>query len=561
MTLEHGMSTTPSRPSRRPPGGPNWPDGIQLPELPQLPRIVWLAIAAVLLVVAASCYVWFVQRVEVQSGELLILMRKVGDPLPGAAELGGASDAQVVLYPALLERLGDKPDSTRFKGILYEGRPEGRFFYDPFFWKRVIVPFTEIGPDEVGIKIRRYGKPLPPGKIVATEPDERGPLAEVLRAGRYPLNPYAYDIKRIKLVVIPPGHVGVQTLYAGVEPADPNRYVVANAGERGVQPTVLPPGTEYNNPFVRRIDVIDVRSHTLDLKDSEAIRFPSNDSFEIVIDCTVEYAIRQDMAPYVMVAFGDHDDIKEKLILPFVKSLARIEGSKVRAREFIAGSAREVFQEAVFEGLRRQCYDQGIEIRATPIRKIEPPRAIAQPISDRQLAQQQILQYQNEIKVAESEAKLAEQQEMQAQNQAIGQANREVVSVVKEAEQQQGVAVTDANKRLEVAKLALESARANAAALLARGEADAEVIRLGFEARAKPLADAVSAFGGGEAYAQYYFYQKLAPALKSVLASTDGPFAEIFRSLSRNVPAPPAAPRSGDLSRGTTDESAPGDQP
>jgi regulator of protease activity HflC (stomatin/prohibitin superfamily) len=340
-------------------------------------------------------------------------------------------------------------------------------------------------------------------------------------------------------VIIPAGCVGVQTLLAGEEPVNPNQYLVA-AGERGVQPEVLPPGMYYNNPYVRRIDVIDVRSHTIDLHGEDAIRFPSNDSFEILVDSTVEYAIRQDSAPYVMVAIGEHDDIREKLILPYARSLCRIEGSKMLARDFISGETRTAFQKRVFEGLREQCYTQGIEIRATLIRRIVPPAEIAGPISDRQLALQQIKQYESEIKVAQSEARLVEQQEMQKQNQAIGQARREVVTQVVQAQQSREVALIQANQRLEVAKLALQAAEQTAAAQVARGEAQAEVKRLTYEAQATPLREAVAAFGGGETYAQYFFYQKLAPALKSVLANVDGPFADILRSLSEGVPAGPA---------------------
>jgi regulator of protease activity HflC (stomatin/prohibitin superfamily) len=332
--------------------------------------------------------------------------------------------------------------------------------------------------------------------------------------------------------VIPAGYVGIQTLYSGEPAKNPNDYVVA-AGERGVQPDVLPPGMYYNNPYARRIDLIDVRSHTLDLHNEEAIRFPSNDSFEILVDCTVEYAIRQDLAPYVMVAIGTHDDIRDKIILPYVRSFCRIEGSKLHGRDFIAGDTRTVFQKTVFEGLREQCYAQGIEIRATLIRRIVPPQEIAGPISDRQVAEQQVQQYENEIKVAESEAKLVEQQELQKQNQALGQANREVVSQIKEAEQRKAVALTQAQQRLEVARLNREAAKQTAAALVSRGQAEAEVMRLNYHAEADPLAEAVTAFGDGQTYAQFYFYQKLAPALKSVLASTDGPFADIFRTLSQ----------------------------
>jgi regulator of protease activity HflC (stomatin/prohibitin superfamily) len=520
-----------------PPRTPEHPQEYQFPKRsggpPKFPLAVRILGGALLLVVAIFCYWWFVQRVEVAPGEMLVLVRKVGASLPsdaGAAP-GAALSEQVVLYPALLKQLGEPPNSTRYKGIIYEPLPEGRHFCDPFLWSRITAPAVMIAPDEIGILVRRYGRTLPPGRTVATEPDERGPELEVLKPGRYNVNPFAYHVLRVKPVIIPAGEIGVQTLLSGAEPANPNDYVVA-AGERGVQPDILPPGMYYNNPYWRRIDAIDVRSHTIDLHGDDAIRFPSNDSFEVIVDATVEYAIRQDKAPYVMVAIGDHQDILQKLILPHSRSLCRIEGSKLLARDFISGETRTEFQRHVFEGLREQCYAQGIEIRATLIRRIVPPGEIAGPISDRQVAGQQIKQYENEIKLAQAEARLVEQEELQKQNQAVGEANREVVATIKQAEQEKSVALTEANQRLEVAKLNVQAAAEKAAALVSRGKAEAEVMLLEFQAQAEPLRNAVQAFGDGQKYAQYYLYQKLAPALKSVLASTDGPFADIFRAIS-----------------------------
>ncbi len=499
-----------------------------------IPRSALWVLLLLLLVLFGFCYWWFVQRVEVRPGQMLVLIRKVGASLPAS------TGDQVVLYPALLKDLGEQPTSTHYKGILYQPLPEGRYFYDPFLWERILAPAVVVQQDEIGILVRKYGRSLPPGKTVATEEDERGPEADILKPGRYNINPFAYEIRRVKPVVIPAGEIGVVTLLSGREPANPNDYLVAE-GEHGVQPTVLPPGMYYNNPYLRRIDTIDARSHTVELHGDDAIRFPSNDSFEILVDTTVEYAIRQDLAPYVMVAIGVHEDIRDKLILPYVRSLCRIEGSKLLARDFISGDMRTVFQKRVFEGLREQCYAQGIEVRATLIRRIVPPVEIADPISDRQLAGQQIKQYENEIKLAEAEANLVEQQEMLKQNQAVGQASRAVVSVVKEAEQYKGVALTEAAQRLEVARLNLEAAQATAAAIVSRGQADAEVRLLTYQAEARPLRDAVQAFGDGQTYAQYFLYQKLAPALKSVLASTDGPFADVFRALTPQLPAPGAA--------------------
>lgn len=497
---------------------------------PRMPLAAWIALMVPALALVVGGYIWFVQRIEVPAGKVMVLVNRMG------ARLGAEAGEQVVLYPDLLKRLGEPEKSIKYKGILYDVLPEGRHFFDPFLWRRETVDAVVVNQGEIGILVRRYGEPLPPGKIVATEPHERGPLAQVLTPARYNLNPYAYHVMRVKPVYVSEGHVGVQTLFSGQEPTNANSYVVSS-GERGVQPDVLPPGMYYNNPFVRQIDEIDVRSHTIDLVDKDAIHFPSNDSFDILLEGTVEYAIRQDKAPYVVMAIGDHDDIKQKIIMPYAKSFSRIEGSKLAAREFISGEARTAFQQRVFEGLRQQCYAQGIEIRAVLFRRIEPPREIAGPISDRQVAEQQIRQFEYEITLANSQARLVEQEELQKQNEELGQARRDVVTQLKEAEQGKSVALLNANQRLEVAKLELEAAKETSAALRSRGEAEAEVARLGFAAEAKPLREAVLAFGDGDTYAQFFFYQRLAPALKSVLASTDGPFADIFRALTQDAPA------------------------
>jgi len=505
---------------------------IDLPALLARMRRRGLLLLVLALPLAVAGYWWFVQRIEVDAGELLVLVHRFGDPLPTE------SGDQVVIYPALLKQLGDGVEATDFKGIMYDVLPEGRYFYDPFLWERRIVQNTYIAPDEVGILIRKYGEPLPTGKVVATEPDERGPVLDVLPKGRHNINPFAYDVVRVKRKDVPEGSVGVRTLIAGRTPANPNRYIV-DPGESGVQPDVLPPGLYDINPYAESIEIIDVRSHNVDFRDVDAIRFPSKDSFDILVEGTVEYAIRQDRAAYVCAAIGDHDDIRTKLIMPYMRSLARIEGSKLEAREFISGDTRKAFQDRVFEGLRRECNAQGIEIRATLIRRIEPPNEIAEPISLRQVAAQQEQQYHNEIRLAESEARLAEQKELQKQNQEVGAAQRDVVGSVVDAEQREAVALLEANQRLEVARLNLEAAREDAAATVARGRADADVVLLQYEAEAEPLRDAIAAFGGGSSYAQHFFFKKLAPSVRSVLASTDGPFSDIFKSLSSAVGSAP----------------------
>jgi regulator of protease activity HflC (stomatin/prohibitin superfamily) len=389
---------------------------------------------------------------------------------------------------------------------------------------------TSIGQNELGVLVRKYGKPLAFPKTVATEPDERGPVTEILRPGRHNINLLAYEVQRFPAVQIPEGHAGVVTLLSGREPERKNTFTV-EPGEKGVQRETLPPGLEYYNPYLKRIEIVDVRSHKYDMLGEDAIRFPSNDSFTITIEGTIEWAIRPDRVAEVTVAYGDEKDMLNKIIIPNTRSIARIQGSKLEAREFISGKTRSAFQDRLLSELRNECWEQGIQIRSALVRDIVPPAEIAALISQREQADQEIERSTNEMKEAQSEAKLVEQRELQEQNKAVGDARRQVVTVVKESEQRKGVSVTQANRQYEVGKLTLEAATKEADAIRARGRAEADVVLFNYQARAEPLTRAVNAFGDGTIYAQQFFLRRVAPSITTILSNTDGPFAEIFKQL------------------------------
>jgi regulator of protease activity HflC (stomatin/prohibitin superfamily) len=496
------------------------------------PSWITLAIGGVLsLVVLLTGFLWFVVRVEVNANELLVLVNKSGREIP--PELREDFGDQVLLYPELVRRIAQATDTNeeqvrnRYKGIRYEVLPEGRYFYNPYSFKRIKAPATILSQNEVGVRVRRYGQPLPFPKTVATDADERGPVAEILGPGRHNVNPFAFNVQRFKAAQIPEGHVGVVTLLSGPEPKVKNTYTV-EPGEKGVQKRSLPPGLEYYNPYLKQIDIVDVRSQKYDMLGEDTIYFPSSDSFTIIIEGTIEWAIRPDHVAEVAVAYGDKQNILDKIILPNARSIARIQGSKLKAREFISGETRTAFQEKLLAHLRNDCWEQGIDIRAALVRDIRPPPEIARLISQREQADQEIERYQNQMQEAIAEARLVEQEELQEQNKAIGDGRRDVVTHVKNAEQEMGVAVTNANQELEVAKLNLEAAEKEAAALRSRGKAEADVVLFNYQARAEPLARAVEAFGDGTTYAQQFFYQKLAPSIRSIVTDTNGPFADVF---------------------------------
>src|SRR5690349_13351394 len=245
------------------------------------------------------------------------------------------------------------------------------------------------------------------------------------------------------------------------------------------------------------------------MKGDDIITFPSADSFDIRLEGFVEWSIIPKELPlrYVQYGMGGHliPYMEQTVILPYARSFCRLIRRKYTARDFISGDTKLKFQAEFDTKLREECRKQGIEILQALVRDIVPPDAIKNPINEREIAKQQIKTLEQQIVVAKSQADLATQTEMANQNQAIGEANKQVVTIVKQAEQQQ------------------------ADALVAKGKADAEVILLQKKAEAEPLRQQVLAFGDGNAYAQYFFYQKLAPSVKSILTNTDGPFADMFK--------------------------------
>ena len=524
----------PTRGSRRPPGLPSRGAGL------------WgmLAVFIVLSLAAGLIYVWFFVRTVVGSGEVLVLLKKDGSAsLPGdQIVIPAPPDAKTApqKYEEWEKRYGDA------NGILEQVYKSGTYFaFGPFDYEREVVKIVEVPAAKVGIVVRKFGESLPPGQVLAQE-GQRGPLPMLLQPGRYPeySNPYAYEVKLVEPVQVDPGHRGVVTIMAGRLAAQPNDFVVGE-GEQGTQSRLEQPGFIYVNPFEKRVTPVSIQSQRFEMSGDDAIRFPSADSFDIRLEGFVEWAIDEEQLPRTYVEYAEGSDLipylEEQVILPYSRSFCRTIGSRYTAREFISGDTKLKFQEEFGQELAKICKGQGIIIRQALVRDIVPPEAIKNPINEREIARQQIKSLEQQIQVAKSQADLVTQTEMSQQNQKIGEANKQVVTIVKKAEQDRDVAVTKARQELAVAKLRLEAAQKQADALIAKGQAEAAVVLLNKQAEAEPLRQQVQAFGDGNAFAQYFFYQKVAPSIKTILTDTDGVFGDIFRQFTAPV-APKATP-------------------
>lgn len=513
----------------------------------------WLAlgIAVVALLIGQQFWHWEVERIEVPTGKFLVRIHRWGKDLPPDEILA--------------------PDEN-YKGVMVGTVNEGRTFLNPIFWSHEIHAMTTVPTGQSLVRTRKYGTPIPKerlliGDILAGE-GERGIVAGYLSPGSYRINPYEYDVSIMPAVEIGFNQVGVKTLKVGKDPRElPNDksrgpYVVPT-GYRGVQKDPVPPGTHYVNPYQEAITPVEVASHIVELSD---IQFPSRDGFILKPRVLVEYQVRPEKAAELLVRLSDEgklhqedqtqeeqkkNEILQKIILPHMRGYARIEGSNLDAKDVIVTDSakpgdekgvniRERLQQTLLTRLRPQCDEVGIEIRSVRLAALDPPPALAEQISARDVARVHIDKNKTQIEQFKSKQDLqaAEAKEAQAAEKVKAETRR--IQAMTAATQKKEVETLRLKQELANAKLKLEAAVEQAKAILAKGRVEADVINLQNEAEVAGLSKAVKGFSNVQYFAQYHVLKKLAPALTEIFASDDSEFAKLFANYMTGSVPPPA---------------------
>ncbi len=443
------------------------------------------------------------------------------------------------------------------RGIQLDVLAEGRHFRNPWTWSWEYHPVVTIPAGRLGVQVRLYGQEPEPGRILAG-PGEKGILPAILSPGTYRLNPYAIDVQPFDAVSIRPGHVGVLVSLVGDDPLDGtgprnhrNTFLVEE-DSKGVLARVLDPGTHYLNPFMWSVTEVSLQSQRFELSGEDAITFLTSDGFIVEVEGTLEFAIRREQAALLTHRIGDMEDVIKKIILPRARGFSRIEGSKQPATSFIMGETRQRFQDTLETHLREKCEEWGVAVKSVLIRNIKVPDEIARVIREREIAVQEARKFEQQIEQARSKAELTRQEMLALQNKARVEADTARIKAVIEARQAQSVSITNATRSLDVARIELDAAGFRAKAVLAEATGRAEVVRMENDARATVMRSQVEAFGGGMNYARYVFLQQVAPGIENIL-TTDGQegFGRLLQTL-LPATAPPGGPPEAAAPRGDT---------
>lgn len=475
------------------------------PPMPPLPVAAVLPFAFVAALLLGSLWFWFWWRIEPGNGELAILIKKTGQNLP-------------------TERI--IADSPEYKGIQLGVLPEGRFFRNPYTWDWSIIKATDIPAGKFGVLVRKFGKDLPSGKIIAPDDAYKGIVRDVLGTGKHRINPYAYEVKLFEDIKIAPGHVGVVTALDGIDilsggmvAPGADKGFLTPVGAKGVKSEILKEGTHRLNPFLYAVSIVNIQSQRFELSGGDAIMFLTLDGFPVTVEGTLEFNLNVDKAAQLTHEVGDIDDIMQKLILPSARGFFRIEGSKKNATDFIVGESRQAFQDSLETFLKAVCQPWGISLNSVLIRDIQAPQEIASIIRDRELAAQESMKFGQQIVQAKSQAELEKQKALAEQNRLKVTADTERIRLTITAEQGKVEKTIAAQTELDVAKVGLEAARADAKSLLTLAEADRTVVEAQNKANADVLKQQVTVYRNEADYVRAKLYEKTAPNIQSILTT------------------------------------------
>ena len=457
-------------------------------------------------------------------------------------------------------------------GVIEHMPGPGRHFYCPIWWERTIVKDQVVEPGEVAVVTSLVGKDLidrpatEDGAVAGSHDDQqflvdgdlgkteyKGVLRKVYGPGRYRVNPYAYDFKKIKTDVEQSGDqkkysgwVEIKTGFVGVVTNQTDNPITG--AKKGIQPYVLPPGLYPMNPREQKVYIVEIgyREKTivsavrqdgrgnveLDASGEPAmastsggIVFPSRDGFTIHMDFTAIWGIMPDQAPHVVEFSGNLEAVESRVVVPLIESICRNEGSKLGAVELLVGETREQFQDNTTQQFEQKLKETGVVLQYGLVRHIYIPQEVRVPIQKKYVADELKLTRDQEQLTAKTEANLREaEKKVELESERIVVETEKLVAE-KKAEGDRTAAETAAETLKLVAAIAKQTAELDRESTVTLGEAEASAQKLMEEAKAGRFKLAVGAFGSGDAFNQWVFASGLPDDIQlQLLYAGDGTF-------------------------------------
>lgn len=442
-----------------------------------------------------------VPLVSIPVGKVGVVTSKVGKELPPGEILASDTDS---------------------KGVWKDVLGPGTYRLNPEGCEITQLDAINIPIGYVGIVTSQTGQPVKPGEFAG--PGQQGVMKDVLQPGLYYINPRANQVDVLEIgmnQVSINGRSGsvVLTKSQISNASDALNELQANTIQKQQQKRADYIGQNSNLLAQNEVAAAlgkgkDILRKTLDRKESPSawasrsggkaeaaaldaisiqseeakpsvmapesvafginrfVEFPSRDGFQVLLDMTVEFELLPENISRIYMLYGDLPAVVEKIILPQVLSISRIRGSSYKARDFIDGEGRQLFQKELTAELTRVMREKHIVIHNAIIRHVEVPNEILTPIQESSAAKEQDLTNKARQDTARKQAELNTETAM------IEQLKKQV-----EQETEKLVATTVAQTKNEVATIRAGTALEVAATNLLKATVQAQITQVQGEAK------------------------------------------------------------------------------
>ncbi len=231
-------------------------------------------------------------------------------------------------------------------------------------------------------------------------PSAPSPFGNFGRMGRFiGLGLIVLGLLSACFVQIPPGTVGVQTLFGKVQPA------------------ILTEGLNVINPLIE-VTQFDIKTQNYTMSGvhdesqrmgDDAIRVLSSDGLEVVIDLTVLFRIVPEQAPNILRSIGR--EYRDIIVRPLVRTKIRDYAAYYDAVSLYS-TKRDEFQQRLSDAIEKDFKERGLVLEQVLIRNINLPPSVKAAIEAKINAEQEA---QKMRFILEKERQEAERKRVEAQ--------------------------------------------------------------------------------------------------------------------------------------------------
>lgn len=346
--------------------------------------------------------------------------------------------------------------------------PGWHFFYWPWIYEVNKAPVTVVPLGQIGIILASDGKPLPADEVFAPEwksvnemldPTKflnegyKGPQLTVLPPGTYRLNPNVFTVTMVPVTDVPVGQVAVIQANAGPEykgekTKQVNGVTLVPKGGRGIWNEALGPGQYFLHPQAFKVTKVVTSTRIYEYQTSEnktlsdPIAVRSKDGFSFPVDVRVGVSVTPQNAPAIVAMLRDPDalmdegedkgvisNVEARLVLPAVRTILRNVAESKNALEFLdtRSQVEKLTQDRFKEAMTAVSLEtEGVYIGQIDFDHNTATRALMTTRTDMEIAKNQKIAYEQQIKAEESRKEHVKAKTIADQQQQIEAATAQV---------------------------------------------------------------------------------------------------------------------------------------